>query len=53
MIEKKPITVINETATVTELADAMTALGVSPGDMSAIFQQLHAQGALQADLILQ
>lgn len=48
--EKKPLTVIPETATVHDLAQALNALGVSPRDLSSIFQQLKESGALQAEL---
>lgn len=50
--EKKPLTLIPETATVSDLAQALNALGVSPRDLSSIFQQLKESGALQAELEL-
>ena len=50
--EKKPLTIIPETATVNDLAQALNALGVSPRDLSSIFQQLKESGALQAELEL-
>ena len=48
--EKSPVTVIDETATVGDLARALNALGVTPRDLSSIFQQLKAAGALHAEL---
>lgn len=45
-----PITVIDQPTTVGELARALNALGVTPRDLSSIFQMLHASGALQARL---
>jgi flagellar P-ring protein precursor FlgI len=44
--EKRPLTVIPETASVQDLVTALNALGVTPGDLSAIFQQLEASGHL-------
>lgn len=37
-------------ATIKDIAKALNALGVTPRDMTAIFQALRAAGALQADL---
>ena len=51
--EKNPVSVIDETATVGDLARALNALGVTPRDLSSIFQQLKAAGALHADLEFQ
>ncbi len=48
--ENKPVNVLEESATVAELAHALNALGVTPRDMSAIFQALKSSGALQAEL---
>lgn len=48
--EKNPVSLIDETATVGDLARALNALGVTPRDLSSIFQQLKAAGALHADL---
>lgn len=48
--EGLPITMINEQATVGDLAQALNALGVTPRDLSAIFQMLKESGALHADL---
>lgn len=50
--EKKPITVFQDTATVSDLAQALNSLGVSPRDLSSIFQQLKEAGALHAELEL-
>jgi flagellar P-ring protein precursor FlgI len=51
--EKRPLTLINETANVADLAAALNALGVTPSDLSAIFQQLQVSGSLHAHLELQ
>ena len=51
--ETKPVQVFGETVTVGDLAQALNALGVTPRDLSAIFQQLKAVQALHADLELQ
>lgn len=48
--EKQPVTIIDQTATVGDLAQALNALGVTPRDLSSIFQQLKAAGALHAEL---
>ncbi len=48
--EKRPVSLIEETATVGDLARALNALGVTPRDLSSIFQQLKASGALHAEL---
>lgn len=45
-----PVSVLGGTTTVAELAEALNALGVTPQDLSAIFQQLKEAGALHADL---
>jgi flagellar P-ring protein precursor FlgI len=49
--EGTPVNVIEATATVGDLARALNALGVTPRDLSAIFQQLKESGALHADLV--
>ena len=51
--EKRPVVVLGQTTTVGELAEALNLLGVTPRDLSAIFQQLDAAGALHADLEFQ
>lgn len=48
--ENNPISLIEPTTTVGELAQALNALGVSPRDLSSIFQQLKESGALHAEL---
>ncbi len=48
--EKNPVTVLEESPTVGDLATALNALGATPRDLSLIFQQLKAAGALHADL---
>ena len=49
--EKKKINVVDQPATVGDLAQALNALGVTPRDLSSIFQQLKAAGALHAELV--
>ncbi len=48
-----PLNVIDQAVTVGELARALNALGVTPRDLSSIFQQLKASGALHAKLQFQ
>jgi flagellar P-ring protein FlgI len=48
--EDRPILEVEETATVSDLAQALNALGVAPRDLGVIFQQLRDAGALHADL---
>ena len=48
--EEKAISVLNRTATVGDLANALNVLGVTPRDLSSIFQQLKESGALHAQL---
>jgi flagellar P-ring protein precursor FlgI len=48
--EGLPVTVIDEQATVGDLAQALNALGVTPRDLSSIFQMLKESGALHAEL---
>ena len=48
--EKRAIQVLEDTVTVADLAAALNALGVTPRDLSSIFQQLKAVGALHAEL---
>lgn len=50
--QKAAINVIEETVTVGDLAAALNALGVSPRDLSSIFQMLKESGALHAELEL-
>lgn len=49
---KRPMQVFEDTVTVGDLAAALNALGVTPRDLSSIFQQLHAAGALHAELVM-
>lgn len=51
--ERRPVVVWGDMTTVGDLAQALNVLGVTPRDLSAIFQQLHAAGALHAELLLQ
>jgi flagellar P-ring protein FlgI len=44
--EKRPLSMLPATASIQDLVDALNALGVTPGDLSAIFQQLEASGHL-------
>lgn len=48
--ENNPVSIIEPTTTVGELAQALNALGVAPRDLSSIFQQLKESGALHAEL---
>lgn len=48
--DNRPIQVIDQTATVGDLANALNNLGVTPRDLSSIFQQLKSMGALHAKL---
>jgi flagellar P-ring protein precursor FlgI len=50
--EGSKITVLNEPASVNDLADALNTLKVSPRDIISIFQALKQAGALQADLVV-
>ena len=47
---RSPLNVIRKQADVSELAQKLNALGVTPRDMISIFQALKAEGALQAEL---
>ena len=46
------MTVIGETTTVTELAEALNMLGVSPQDLSSIFRLLEKAKVLHAELVI-
>ncbi len=48
--EKKQMTLIDDTVTLGDLAQALNSLGVSPRDLSSILQQLKESGSLHADL---
>ena len=50
--ETSVLNVIDSADSVLELARALNALGVSPRDLSSIFQQLKAAGHLHAELII-
>ena len=50
--DRNPLTVIGEATTVTDLAEALNALSVSPQDLSSIFRELHSQHKLHAKLII-
>ncbi|MBI3794560.1 MAG: flagellar basal body P-ring protein FlgI [Nitrospinae bacterium] len=47
---KEKLNIIKENSNISELVNALNALGVSPGDMVAIFKALHSSGALNAEL---
>lgn len=49
--EKSFVNEIEQQATVGDLAKALNALGVTPRDLSSIFQQLKESGALHAELL--
>lgn len=48
--EKAPVTFVDETVTIGDLARALNALGVTPRDLGSILQQLKEAGSLHADL---
>ncbi len=48
-----PVQVIDQPVTVGDLASALNAMGVTPRDLSSIFQQLKVSGALHAKLIFE
>ena len=50
--ESANVTVLQETVSVTDLADALNSLKVSPRDIISIFQALKQAGALQAELVI-
>lgn len=50
--EKGRVFVVNETASVRDLASALNQLGATPRDLIAILQGLKKAGALQADVII-
>lgn len=51
-LQNSKLTVVNQTASIQDLAKALNALGVTPRDMIAIFQALKQAGALKAELII-
>ena len=48
--EGKKVMEIQNTTTVSELAAALNEMGVSPKDLTAIFQSLKSAGALEGEL---
>lgn len=50
--EEAKVMVFHEPASVTDLANALNALKVSPRDIISIFQALKQAGALQAELVI-
>lgn len=48
--EKVPLTIVPKQVSVSELARALNAMGLTPRDLISIFQALKAKGALQAEL---
>lgn len=54
LVEEKDadMVVLNSTATVSDLAQALNSLGVSPRDVIAILQAIKQAGALQAHLVI-
>jgi len=48
--EKRPLSVVPRQVSVSELARALNAMGLTPRDLISIFQALKKAGALQADL---
>ena len=48
--ERTPVTIVPESVTVGDIAQALNSLGVAPRNLSSIFQQLKASGALHAEL---
>ena len=54
-VEEEPATlqVLNEGATIAEVVGALNAIGVSPRDLIAILQAIHAAGALDAEIEVQ
>ena len=51
--ERNPVVLLDQASTVGDLAQALNALGVTPRDLSSIFQQLQSAQALHADLVFQ
>jgi flagellar P-ring protein precursor FlgI len=48
--EKSPMVVIGRKPSVSDLARALNAMGLTTGDIISVFEDLKAQGALQAEL---
>ncbi len=51
--EENPVSVLKEGISIGELAKALSAMGATPRDLTAIFQALKAAGALGAELVIQ
>jgi len=51
--ELRPLVPIEGATTVTELAAALNAVGISPRDMVIVFQMLKRAGALHAELVIE
>lgn len=47
---KEKLNIVKANTNINELVNALNALGVSPGDLVAIFKALHSSGALNAEL---
>lgn len=47
---REKVALLNKTSSVSDLVKALNALGVTPKDLTAIFQTLRQTGALQAEL---
>jgi flagellar P-ring protein precursor FlgI len=50
--EQVPMVVVGAKPSVSELARALNAMGLTPRDIISIFEDLRAEGALQAELII-
>ena len=48
--EQAAVTVFDQSVTVKDLAESLNALGVTPRDLSVIFQMLKESGALHAEI---
>ncbi|MEK7775867.1 MAG: flagellar basal body P-ring protein FlgI, partial [Planctomycetota bacterium] len=48
----KGFNLINEGVTISEVAHALNALGVTPRDLISIFQAIKRAGALHAELVI-
>lgn len=51
-VQESKLRVVNQTASLQDLAKALNVLGVTPRDMIAIFQALKQAGALKAQLVI-
>jgi flagellar P-ring protein FlgI len=49
---ERPMALVEPTASLAELVDAINRLGVPPGDLVAILEALHQAGALTAELVI-